>query len=64
VNATIAQSLEPTQQRSLADPDGFGRACPKAVIAAAPAVGGTRSPVQHHVTPDRRNGVRFDRRPF
>ena len=36
VNATIAQSLEPTQQRSLADPDGFGRACPKAVIARLP----------------------------
>src|ERR1700730_19476733 len=33
VHATIAQPLEPTQQRSLADPDGFGRACPKAVIA-------------------------------
>jgi|SRR6266446_8900270 hypothetical protein len=36
VHATIAQPLEPTQQRSLADPDGFGRACPKAVIARLP----------------------------
>jgi hypothetical protein len=26
VHATIAQPLEPTQQRSLAAPDGFGRA--------------------------------------
>src|SRR4029077_12698147 len=29
----IARPLEPTPQRSLAAPDGFGPACPKAVIA-------------------------------
>jgi hypothetical protein len=36
VHTTIAQPLEPTPRRSLAAPDGFGRACPKAVIARLP----------------------------
>ena len=59
VHATIAQPPEPTPQRSLAAPDGFGRGMPKGGhCKAAPAVGGTRSPVQHRVTPDRRNAVR------